>query len=124
MNRGKLQGKVVEEIFGSNLGTGNKKQFDALDKATRDEFEAAFKELHNGKSPMSHMDNFFACLEDRSKPVADVVSHVNTMNSCHLCNLNLMLGRDLQWDLAAGDFIGDDQASALRSRKRREGFEI
>ena len=124
VNRGKLQGKVVEEIFGSNLGTGNKKQFAALDKATRDEFEAAFKELHNGKSPMSHMDNFFACLEDRSKPVADVVSHVNTMNSCHLCNLNLMLGRDLQWDLAAGDFIGDDQASALRSRKRREGFEI
>ena len=35
-----------------------------------------------------------------------------------------MLGRELKWDQASGDFIGDDQASALRDRKRRDGFEL
>ena len=130
VNRGKLQGKVVQELFGANLEKKNKKgnnyreAIGNLDDATRAEFDATFLELHNGKTPMSQMKNFFACLDDRSKPCSDVVTHVNTMNSCHLCNLNLMLGRDLQWDPAAGDFVGDDQASALRSRKRRKGFEL
>jgi len=133
VNRGKLQGKVVQELFGANLEqknvdgvrSNNYREGPAnLDKATKAEFDAAFLELHNGKAPMSQMKNFFACLDDRSLPCSDVTTHVNTMNSCHMCNVMLMLGRELNWDPATRDFIGDDQASALRSRKRREGFEL
>ena len=30
----------------------------------------------------------------------------------------------LKWDAAREDFIGDDEASALRDRPRRKGFEL
>ena len=70
------------------------------------------------------MENFFDCVADGGEPISDVDSHVNTMNSCHLCNVNLMLGRDLQWDAQAETFGSDEQANALLSRKSREGFEI
>ncbi|MEO1992611.1 MAG: dehydrogenase, partial [Pirellulales bacterium] len=51
---------------------------------------------------------------------SDVWSHHRTMTSCHLCNIALMLGRDLEWDPKAEQFINDDQATALMSRKSRD----
>ena len=45
------------------------------------------------------MRNFFDCLKDRTRlPVADVFSHCDCMDACHICNINLLLGRDLKWD--------------------------
>jgi hypothetical protein len=44
------------------------------------------------------------------------------MTSCHLCNIALMLGRDLQWDPQAEQFVGDDQANALMTRPQRPGY--
>ena len=46
------------------------------------------------------------------------------MNSLHMCNIALMLGRELKWDGAAQNFGSDEQANALMTRKRREGFEL
>jgi hypothetical protein len=42
------------------------------------------------------------------------------MTSCHLCNIALMLGRDLKWDPRAEKFVGDEQAQALASRQSRK----
>ena len=70
------------------------------------------------------MANFFDRVEDRGEVISDVKSHVNTMNSCHLCNVALMLGRDLKWDAGAVNFGSDEQANALLSRKRRDGFQL
>lgn len=105
VNRGKLTGAPVE-----NLTEADKKRID--DKVV---------ELYGGQ-PGGHMKNFFDCINSRKDPVSDVYSHHRTMTSCHLCNINLMLGRDLQWDPAKQEFIGDDQANALRTRPQREGF--
>lgn len=133
VNRGKLQGAVVQEIFGDNLEskrengrrTDNFREcINRVDEATKAEFAEAFQSLNKGKPMIGHMGNFFACLEDRSEPISDVVSHVNCMNSLHMCNISLMLGRELNWDATAGAFVGDEQANALRDRKRREGFEL
>lgn len=133
VNRGKLQGSIIKEMFGMNLETvkkdgartNNYREAKAnLDQAMNDEFRAAFKELHKGKKAGSHMQNFFDCIEDGSEPISDVDSHVNTMNSCHLCNVNLMLGRDLEWNSEAENCGSDEQANALLSRKSRKGFEI
>jgi hypothetical protein len=44
------------------------------------------------------------------------------MTSCHLCNIAMMLGRELQWDPATEKFIGDDEATKLMSRPRRSEF--
>jgi len=133
VNRGKLQGNLIKEMFGMNIEsvkkdgrrTSNHKEAIAnLDPKLAEEFNAAFLKMHKGKQATSHMENFFDCVEDRSEPVSDVVSHVNTMNSCHLCNVALMVGRDLNWDPKARNFGSDNQANALLSRKRRDGFEL
>ena len=108
VNRGKLQGKPVDE----------------LTAADNQELEERIIELCKGKQPGSHMGNFFACLEDRKLPISDVFTHHRTMTSCHLCNITLMLGRDLQWDPNQQQFLGDEQATALMSRARREPFAL
>ena len=134
VNRSKLQGTLIKEIFGDNLETKTlpdgtrsnnyKECFDRVDEATRKEFADTFERLNKGKPVTSHMQNFFECIEDRSEPMSDVASHVNTMNSLHMCNIILMLGRELEWNGKTRDFGSDDQANALMKRKRREGFEL
>jgi predicted dehydrogenase len=106
VNRGKLEGKPVQDLTDA-------------DRQQLDEQRIA---LYKGKLPGSHMRNFFECVEDRSEPISDVYTHHRTMTSCHLCNIALMLGRELSWDPEKEQFPGDDQANALISRKRREGF--
>ena len=107
VNRGKLEGKVIDD----------------LTEADNQEIEEAMSKLYKGKKPGSHMSNFFECIEDREQPISDVVTHHRTMTSCHLCNIALMLGREVKWDPATEQFIGDDQANALMSRPQRAGHE-
>ncbi len=106
VNRGKLEGKPIDE----------------LTEADNKELDEAIGKLYKGKKPGSHMTNFFECLEDRQQPISDVATHQRTMTSCHLCNITLMLGRELKWDPAKEDFVGDEQATALMSRARREPY--
>ena len=131
VNRGKLQGALIKEMFGMNIestkvgrrrNSNHKEAIANLDPKLAEEFKAAFIKLHKGKENTSHMKNFFDCVEDRSEPISDVWSHINTMNSCHLCNLSLMVGRDLKWDPKARNFGDDSVANALLSRKQRDGF--
>jgi myo-inositol 2-dehydrogenase/D-chiro-inositol 1-dehydrogenase len=104
VNRGKLEGKPVDQ----------------LTDADNAELDEAIIKLCKGKKPSDHMRNFFECIEDRSKPISDVWSHHRTMTSCHLCNITLMLGRELHWDPKQERFVDDEQANALMSRKSRE----
>lgn len=104
VNRGKLQGSII----------------DSMSDSDKEEIDEAIAKLYNGKRIAGHMQNFFDCIDDRSRPVSDVFTHHRTMTSCHLCNIALMLGRELKWDPNAQNFVGDDQASALMSRKSRE----
>ena len=104
VNRGKLEGKPVQELTDSD----------------NEELNAAIAKLCKGKKPGNHMRNFFECREDRTDPISDVYTHHRTMTSCHLCNIALMLGRELKWDPKNETFVGDDQAVALMSRKSRE----
>jgi myo-inositol 2-dehydrogenase/D-chiro-inositol 1-dehydrogenase len=106
VNRGKLEGAPIDNLTEAEKVTVNE----------------AVSKLYNGKTPGNHMKNFFECVESRDQPVSDVVSHHRTMTSCHLCNITLMLGRSLKWDPAKEMFPADEQANALKGRKRREGF--
>ena len=108
VNRGKLVGKPIEN----------------LTEADEEKIKEVIGELYKGKQPRGHMRNFFECVEDRQDPVSDVYSHHRTMTSCHMCNIALMLGRELRWDPQEEQFIGDDQANALMSRKSRKLPEI
>ncbi len=104
VNRGKLEGRPVND----------------LTEEDKKEINEAIVKLCKGKQPRGHMRNFFECIEDRSKPISDVWSHHRTMTSCHMCNIAVMLGRELKWDPKAEQFIDDDEANALMSRKSRE----
>lgn len=104
VNRGKLEGAPVK----------------ALTADDRKELNDYIVKICKGKKPGSHMGNFFDCIKDRSKPISDIWSHHRTMTSCHLCNIALMTGRELTWDPKAEQFVGDDEANKLMSRKSRD----
>jgi predicted dehydrogenase len=106
VNRERLSGKPVED----------------MSKGDEAKLEEEVVKLYNGKKPVGHMQNFFECVESRDTPISDVETHHRTMTSCHLCNITLMLGRELKWDPKKEEFIGDEQATMLMSRPRREQY--
>jgi myo-inositol 2-dehydrogenase / D-chiro-inositol 1-dehydrogenase len=105
VNREKLTGKPVEDMT----------------KDDKAKLDAEVVKLYGGQ-PGNHMKNFFDCVKSRKTPISDVETHHRTMTCCHLCNISLMLGRDLKWDPKKEEFIGDDQATVLMSRPRRDKF--
>ena len=108
VNRGKLTGKPIED-----LTDADKKWLD----------EEVVK-LYLGMQPGDHMRHFFECLQQRKFTISDPFTHHRTMTSCHLCNMAILLKRKLRWDPVKEDFVGDEQASALRSRKQRAPYTI
>lgn len=108
VNRERLAGRPVEE----------------LTDADHLRLQERIIELYKGKRPGNHMSNFFECVESREEPISDVASHHRTMTSCHLCNIALMLGRDLHWDPDLEKFKGDEQATALATRPRRTKYSL
>ncbi len=108
VNRGKLTGKPIEELTDS-------------DKEWLDE---EVIKLYNGQTPRGHMQHFFECLKEGKFTISDPFTHHRSMTACHICNIALLLKRKIQWDPAKQDFVGDEQASALRSRKQRDPYTI
>jgi predicted dehydrogenase len=106
VNRERLTGKPMED----------------LSDADRTTLYQSMIPLYKGKFPGDHMLNFFQCVADRKDPISDVYTHHRTMTSCHLCNIALMLGRDLHWDPEKEQFVSDEQAMALMSRPRRDAY--
>ncbi len=108
VDRRRLAGEPVEE----------------LSKPEREKLRQEAARLCRGKPPGNHMDNFFACVKDRSLPVSDVFSHHRALSACHLANIAIRLGRPLHWDPAAEDFVDDRDASALLGREQRKPYTI
>jgi len=108
VNRGRLTGKPVEE----------------LTQADQEWLNQEVVKLYLGMQPGDHMRHFFDCLKERKFTISDPFTHHRTMTSCHLCNLAILLKRKLRWDPAKEDFIGDADASALRSRRQRAPYTI
>ncbi|QDT69023.1 Inositol 2-dehydrogenase [Planctomycetes bacterium MalM25] len=106
VNRGKIVGKPIEDLADNPLPE------DAIDKV--------YGEKHHG----NHVGNFVNAMRSRKQPVSDVWSHNRMLEICHLSNIAMRLGRDLNWDPAARQVIGDDQANSFLSRKSRKGYEI
>ena len=109
VNRGKLTGGPIEEI------AADPEQTAWLEK----EVEKLYGGPRNG-----HMWHFFECLKQRKFTISDPFTHHRTMTACHLCNLAIILKRKLNWDPDKEDFIGDAEASQLRSRPQRAPYQI
>jgi hypothetical protein len=77
-----------------------------------------------GYPALPHLENWIACMKSRQRPNADVEIAHRSSTVCHLANIARQLGRRLRWDPGKEEFIGDDEANALRSRPRRPGYEL
>jgi hypothetical protein len=65
------------------------------------------------------MLNFLKCVEDGSKPVADIEEgHISTA-SCILANLAMKTGRTLRYDPKTKMILGDAEATRLLTRTYR-----
>jgi predicted dehydrogenase len=106
VNRGKITGKPVEDLKDKPLPEG------------------AIEDVYGGKISENHTANFIEGMKARKQPISDVWSHNRMLEICHLANIAMRLGRELQWDPAKREIIGDDQANAFLSRESRKGFEI
>jgi len=72
--------------------------------------------------PMSHVRDLFNCVKSRRLTVANPVVMHRTMSTVHAANICMWLKRDLKFDPAKEEFIGDVEANRLRSRAMRDPY--
>ncbi|MCA9196669.1 MAG: Gfo/Idh/MocA family oxidoreductase [Planctomycetales bacterium] len=106
VNRGKLTGKPVEDLQSNPLP------------------EDAIEKVYGGPVSENHTANFVAAMAVRKQPISDVWSHNRMLETCHLANIAIRLGRELKWDPTKREIIGDQEANAFLSRSSRKGYEI
>ncbi len=119
-DKGTLKASVNSYDF-TPLGDGKPLHGDALfeyDKYPEDRTEKDL-ERHVASAIRGHMKDLLACIETRSKPVADIEQGYISTASCILANLSMKLGRTLAWDPVKGSIIGDDEANRLLKRPYR-----
>ncbi|MEW6237647.1 MAG: Gfo/Idh/MocA family oxidoreductase [Candidatus Omnitrophota bacterium] len=92
------------------------------DKYPEDETEKDL-ERHVAASLRTHMKNFLAAIDSRSKPVSDIEQGYISSSSCIMANLSAKLGRTLAWDPEKGRVIGDEEANKLLQRPYRQPWE-
>ncbi len=71
-----------------------------------------------------HLADWIDCIKSRRRPRADVEIGHRSITFCHLVNITRELGRTVRWNPETERFIDDDQANALLTRERREGYEL
>ena len=72
----------------------------------------------------AHIRNWVDCVRTREKPRAPAEVGHRASEICILVNICRELGRSLKFDPVKEEFLGDDEANALRARPRRKGYEL
>jgi predicted dehydrogenase len=67
----------------------------------------------------NHYADWLGAIRKRTRPICDVETGCRTVTVCHLGNIAYILNRPLKWDPMKEEFIGDDQANAMRDRAQR-----
>ena len=106
VNRGKIAGQPVEDLESNPLPEG------------------AIEEVYGGKVPENHSLNLIECMNSRQQPISDVWTHNRMLEICHLSNIAMRLDRELSWDPAKREIVGDAEANSFLSRESRKGYEI
>jgi predicted dehydrogenase len=106
VNRGKIVGKPVEDLKKNPLPGG------------------AIEKVYGGPVAANHTANFIDGMRSRKQPISDVWTHNRMLEICHLSNIAMRLDRELKWDPAKREIIGDAEANSFLSRESRKGYEI
>jgi len=117
VNRGTIEGQPVEDLAANPLP---REQFSVY------EFDNVDRPERAGKldAIVNHMGNFFDCVAARRTPVSDVESQHRSVSTCHLGNISMRLGRKLNWDPTAEEFVDDSEANQFLRREQRAGYEV
>ncbi len=70
-----------------------------------------------------HVRNFLDAVKSRQTPISDLESGHRVVTACHLANLSLRLGRQLRWDAAREEILGDPEASKMLVRPYRKPWD-
>lgn len=77
-------------------------------------------ERHVASAMRGHWRNFLECVDQRTRPVADIEEGFISSTACILANLSVDLGgRTLAYDPASGTVPGDEEATRLLARPYR-----
>lgn len=68
--------------------------------------------------------DFIQCVKTREKPFRDIELAVNSVAVSHLATIAYELKRSLKWDAAKQQFTGDEEATRLCDRARREPWQL
>ena len=118
VSRGRIKGTPFEEMSSDAI---TEEDYVAL--AHGKPFEVP-KEAGAGVN-LYHKRDFVKCIRDgKGLPVSDGLSHIQMMQTCHLCGIVARLGREIKWDPKTEAIIGDAQAASFLAREQRKGFEI
>lgn len=71
-----------------------------------------------------HHENFLDCVKSRQRCAADVEIGHRSATVCHIGNIAMRLGRELKWDPAKEQFIGDDTANLMTSKPMRAPWRL
>src|SRR5262245_13670337 len=71
-----------------------------------------------------HVRDFLDCVKTRGVPKGNADAACNAHIACHAANIALYLNRQVKYDLAKNEFIGDEQANRLRSEALREPWRL
>ncbi len=118
-DKGKLRASVMGYDFQAQGGETISKKVDyELDQYPEDRTEKDL-ERHVAPALRGHMKNLLQCIDDRSRPVADIEQGHISSASCILANLAMQLGRSLEWDSEKQEVVGDAEATRLLRRPYR-----
>ena len=82
---------------------------------------AGAKEVY--KSP-GHKEDWFEGIKTGKKTIMNIDAAVGVANLCVLGNLSFILGRELHWDQATQEIVGDEQARRMMSRPQRNPYHL
>jgi predicted dehydrogenase len=71
-----------------------------------------------------HVRDFLDCVKTRSQPKCNALAACNAHIACHAANIAVALNRQVKYDLAKNEFIGDEEANRLRSEALREPWRV
>lgn len=71
-----------------------------------------------------HVRDFLDCVKTRGLPKGNYDAACNAHIACHAANVALFLNRQVKYDNAKNEFIGDEQANRMRSEALREPWRL
>lgn len=114
------------KFIGTDGWVGNRGWLGALEASRPEILNSVIgpNEIHLYTNPAGEHRDFLDGVKTRKDPYfpVDIGHRVSTV--CHLANIAIRLGRKLQWDPDAEQFIGDDEANRMMSRPMRSPWRL